>query len=1344
MFGRQALWVYEKTCEACDGKTGPEILRKAVEHIEKTRKEGLVFAENASCSCCEDDGITFGRLEINLSDRCNLACPWCYARKGICRPYDRDRVRQQISWYMKHFAPKAQVPKVSIFGGEPLLEWDGLMETVDWARQTYGKVRFGIVTNATLLTPKRQEVLRAKNISVGISIDGCRAAQDAGRKYPDGSGSSEVVYENVRNWTRGRKQTRARMTISPETAHLAAESTRFLVEEMGFTTVNGILAGGVEWTDDALETYAGEVHKITDWWISKDPRPDLFYLRNIFSGLKRRQRRRLLCGAGRSIVAVGTDDLIWPCHRFVNAGMDTRWALGTIETGITNKKWHKAIQDFRVPDDLIPECETCRAQASCHMMCMFESIQESGDPFKPTAKVCKVTPMHWKEALRAKRAKASSSRNPEGLNILAVPWTNAKKGMNNLIESLKTLGHNVIVIDRANPGWEDKAIYEIELGADLYIGWQRLRPGSGERLRKILEEQRAKTLICDFGPFPHYGSVIIDPKGDNGGSQVVGALDWFQQNPRYVDRAAGSATVVEQFRGQVDTWAKQAEPPDVPKGFIFLCLQRAGDATLTLDCPTAFASPVVLARNILEEAARTNKFVVIKPHPKDSKSDFSGIPAHLLKHGVFVEKKANEPLLAWLIAHCSHMVTVNSSVIFTALVAGVRVAALGQGWFTDNEVVHEVATIEDALKRPPAPDDARRRQFLKYIFARTLSQAECGQPYNVARLLWMYGLTGGGNDQVPIIFHRCMPTLKNLIDRTAQVAPVIRNDGNWPPGRSEITLADLNRDDAVHVLYGQPFEPDIMRRLGKRPNVFFAEQGWFTQKDGFYLDEDGVNALSSIRGGLPTRASSNNGRAAKLIEKMHRRMIVGGGPDTGEGYIFVPLQVESDMQIEHFSNLPKGGRMIQEDFAEAVLKAFPDKRIVFRPHPLARHVGGKIAALPASQAHGNAEIRADGNSYQWIRNAVAVVGINSTVLIEALTFFKPVAAVGKGVFSGNGVVMECGGDLKALRKVLDYQPSEKHITAFLDLLLDRQIPAGVPYEQAERWPVYQELLAASRNVWKAAPPSGVKELVYGALCEETWRDGFPGSPEGIIKNLLRQKADGLYVIDRVFDDRLRDLAAQVRAAGLEFVLGFGIDPTRMDREMSAIEKATRISRTLAIGSSSWGEWGGSAARAEHYLRVAEEIGFTWVCPVTHRTIMHDYGGSWALRNMLGDTLCFCLCGYVIAGYAYGDPYIPHQGYLAATRGVVHTSLAGMNLHKRFNFTIERFREYLSPMRMLTGCGWQPGIDAGIRHYTRKLGFKGWVSGMPFDFGRETPVVLDEPKEYPEQCGHFEQGYRWQR
>lgn len=142
--------------------------------------------------------------------RCNLHCDYCYVYELADQ-----------SWRTKPTIMSAQVVeaaarrigehaaahdldevRVIFHGGEPLLAG------ADFLRSTVGTVRdhlpacvragFGMQSNGTLLTDDMIDVCADAGISIGISLDGDRAANDRHRLHRDGASSYDEVLGAIR------------------------------------------------------------------------------------------------------------------------------------------------------------------------------------------------------------------------------------------------------------------------------------------------------------------------------------------------------------------------------------------------------------------------------------------------------------------------------------------------------------------------------------------------------------------------------------------------------------------------------------------------------------------------------------------------------------------------------------------------------------------------------------------------------------------------------------------------------------------------------------------------------------------------------------------------------------------------------------------------------------------------------------------------------------------------------------------------------------------------------------------------------------------------------------------
>ena len=137
------------------------------------------------------------RIYIHLTRDCNLRCRYCYG--GEKRP-DRmtiDTGRRAVDFFLARTGHLI----LQFFGGEPLLEFPTLQAIVEYTEQratAVGKTYlFELVTNGTRFDQRVANFCADHGIMYSLSFDGCPAAQDCNRIFPDGSGSFNAVAANL-------------------------------------------------------------------------------------------------------------------------------------------------------------------------------------------------------------------------------------------------------------------------------------------------------------------------------------------------------------------------------------------------------------------------------------------------------------------------------------------------------------------------------------------------------------------------------------------------------------------------------------------------------------------------------------------------------------------------------------------------------------------------------------------------------------------------------------------------------------------------------------------------------------------------------------------------------------------------------------------------------------------------------------------------------------------------------------------------------------------------------------------------------------------------------------------
>jgi uncharacterized protein len=171
-----------------------------------------------------------------VTNRCNLRCIYCYASAG-------ERAAQEVSIELAriaidHVHHNAQELGRSQFaltfhgGGEPLLAWKTLQETVAYTRAKELPCRISVVSNG-LWTKQQADWILHNLDALTISFDGTRETQDHQRPRPSGGGTFEAVLETVRLLDQHQFDYGIRMTALPPWQGRLAQDVGWLCQETG-------------------------------------------------------------------------------------------------------------------------------------------------------------------------------------------------------------------------------------------------------------------------------------------------------------------------------------------------------------------------------------------------------------------------------------------------------------------------------------------------------------------------------------------------------------------------------------------------------------------------------------------------------------------------------------------------------------------------------------------------------------------------------------------------------------------------------------------------------------------------------------------------------------------------------------------------------------------------------------------------------------------------------------------------------------------------------------------------------------------------------------------------------
>ncbi len=187
-------------------------------------------------------------IEIELTNRCNLACIQCLRSLGL-KPYKLGDIEYEN--FQRILAQFPYVMNLSVNGfGEPMM-YKRFFDVIAYTRKERPWCKIGIYSNGMLIDQEKAERLMDSGLTeLNISIDA--AFPNTYRRVRRG-GNLEVLHENIRRLVRTKRQTGARFPMLGINFVMLNENVGELVpfveqaHEFGVDFINCITFAAYDW-----------------------------------------------------------------------------------------------------------------------------------------------------------------------------------------------------------------------------------------------------------------------------------------------------------------------------------------------------------------------------------------------------------------------------------------------------------------------------------------------------------------------------------------------------------------------------------------------------------------------------------------------------------------------------------------------------------------------------------------------------------------------------------------------------------------------------------------------------------------------------------------------------------------------------------------------------------------------------------------------------------------------------------------------------------------------------------------------------------------------------------------
>lgn len=310
------------------------------------------------------------KYTLLLTQRCNLACDYCYVGKST------ERMTADLALRVVNFAfrntPLSEDIDIGFFGGEPLLEFPLIQSVMEMIEQHPAfdpcRVKLGIVTNGTLLSFEIARYLKQHNVALNISCDGRPEVHDKFRHFPNGKGSSGLVEHGIRTALEVYGRVPVNAVYRPETFHQLPETIDYF-SSLGVRQIYLNPDFSARWSrkdaDDLPLIYGLIADRYMDFYRSAHPHFISLLDSKIALVLRGGYHPAERCRMGEGEFAFAPSGHIYPCERLASCDPEQH------SIGNSNRLIQiHALQDHTAPGTAgDTPCSSCAIRDYCMNWC---------------------------------------------------------------------------------------------------------------------------------------------------------------------------------------------------------------------------------------------------------------------------------------------------------------------------------------------------------------------------------------------------------------------------------------------------------------------------------------------------------------------------------------------------------------------------------------------------------------------------------------------------------------------------------------------------------------------------------------------------------------------------------------------------------------------------------------------------------------------------------------------------------------------------------------------------------------------------------------------------------------
>lgn len=332
----------------------------------------------------------FDSLAIDVSDRCNMKCTYCFETRDKSihfSPIDARALYRSIDYFIYHLVPDNIKTLHFHFGRrEPLFGFPLLKEVVYYIEEKTLKhsfrPRYHLTTNGTYFKKEITQFLKEKNFDIRISVDGFSEVHDRNRRFANGKGSFERILANLNILKKQNIKFTINSVYYPRIPFyvlfkffnsIGAERVDFFPLWIPDSEANGYFGdrNKTKVKEDIEKLIDEQIKEIDSQASYRTTASRIVQIENYLLCLFGFNYYHFYCGAGRSYLGVSGQGHFYPCLKFINSG---QWMLGDYSKGIDRDILSKYSENAAPPVTELTPCRNCSIKYMCKGICYVDRI----------------------------------------------------------------------------------------------------------------------------------------------------------------------------------------------------------------------------------------------------------------------------------------------------------------------------------------------------------------------------------------------------------------------------------------------------------------------------------------------------------------------------------------------------------------------------------------------------------------------------------------------------------------------------------------------------------------------------------------------------------------------------------------------------------------------------------------------------------------------------------------------------------------------------------------------------------------------------------------------------------